>query len=108
LCQKISSLEQNILNLQNRKPEPTNKLHEEAEKILKHLFETGSDVRTDHICHQFSLDKSTAKYHLENLEQLEMTHTSYFMGSDWAGEAGYTTHSIIQKGRKYVIDNLNR
>lgn len=83
-------------------------LEEVQEKILKYLFEVGDEVDLIHLCSQLALDKSTAEYHLNILEEGNFIYTRYYQG-DWvSGESGYTVHEIDQEGRKYVIKKLNR
>ena len=80
-------------------------LKEAQEKILRFLFKAGDEVNLINLCSQLSLDKSTAEYHLNILEEGKFIYTKYYQG-DWiSGEGGNTTYEIAQEGRKYVIEN---
>lgn len=70
-----------------------NKLDETKEKILQFLFQVGDEVPLMHICSQLSLDKSTAEYHLNILDEGKYIYTHYYQG-DWVeGTSGYSARN---------------
>lgn len=97
-----ATIESSILN------QDSNKLDEIKEKILQLLFQTGKEVNLIPLCSQLSIDKSTAEYHLNILEEGSYIYCHYYQG-DWiSGESGFSAYEIAQEGRKYAIEKMNR
>jgi DNA-binding transcriptional ArsR family regulator len=88
--------------------ETSKKLDEIKEKILQLLFQIGDEINLMQLCSQLSIDKNTAEYHLNILEEGEYIFSRYYQG-DWvSGDSGYSAYVIAQEGRKYVVEKMNR
>ena len=103
LKQTIAALKENIVNLQQENislkntplEQQTHKLSEEAERVRMFLTKY-TDVTSNQIAQNLSLDLTRTEHWLDVLENENMVYASYFM-------EGETTYSMGAEGRKYLV-----
>lgn len=102
LKQQLAALESSMPKLDSME------LPEIQKNILKLLFSQPDGILDRQLARQLNLDEGTLTYHLEELEQMELTdYPSYTMGSNLTGSQSTTTYHISKSGRKYVVEVLN-
>lgn len=95
LEQKISELQREITNIRNIPADKSDKLPDEAERILRFLAKN-EDLSFGLIALGISLDRVRTQYWLEDLSDKEFVYSSLIMEDE-------TTYFLAQKGREYLI-----
>lgn len=104
LRRELDQTNSQLQRLQQRKSANTKETEQnfgqQERMILRLLFDKHSYLRIDEIANLVQLDKSMAKYHVNNLVKSGLVHDCLSSGSP-------TTYSINDNGIKFVAENLN-
>ena len=83
----------------------TDLLPEAQKNILNILFSNNDGVDESSLASQINIDIGTLDYHTDELlDKGLIEEPGMTMGNSFTGEAGYSTHYISKKGRKYVVE----
>ena len=97
LQQEIVALKREAKNLKNHHSQRSPELSEEAKKVLM-FFTKHTEVTSEQISHNLSLDLTRTEHWLDILEKLEMDYALHAMEDE-------TRYSIDEKGREYLVVN---